>query len=333
MMTMAGGGLGIAHLADIEPIALGSRADLIRLGRTTGSTRSVLHGSTSTLPLTTLPPMEGRPAPPISTRGSRLVTDHDRTARVSPGAIPGTVTQQVPANGSVATLPLTVTLYIPRSSTMPAVVGRPAETVCLQLTALGLTCEQTVQFDDQVAPGAVISSDPVEGTGFNEGDTVRLQVSRGPFVNTTVPDVGRRSEEEARMILAEAGFITIATLAQPSEQVGQGMAIGTTPAAGSSVPIHEPVTILISSGPAQRVMVPDLVGSDRATAEARLGQAGLTATFLTRDLPAGDPNIGRVVAVDPGQGTEVLAGTMVAVTIGQQAASTATTAAAGTSSD
>jgi serine/threonine-protein kinase len=209
---------------------------------------------------------------------------------------------------------------------MPAVVGRPAETVCLQLTALGLKCEQTLQFDDQVAPGAVISSDPVEGTGFNVGDTVRLQVSRGPLVNATVPEVGRRSEEEARMILAEAGFVAITTLAQPSEQVGQGMAIGTTPAAGSSVGIDGPVTILISSGPAPRVTVPDLVGSDRATAESRLGQAGLTATFPTQELPAGDPNVGKVVAVDPGQGTEVLAGTMVTVTIGQQAATTATTA-------
>lgn len=320
---------------DAGGVESGSSTTLTPLAMLPSSTTTTIPSedmlsTTSTKPQVTVPNLVGmtveRAGGLLSDAGFQVLV----VGRVSPGAVPGTVTQQVPAGGSVATLPLTVTLYIPRSSSMPAVVGRPAETVCLQLTALGLRCEQTMQFDDQVPAGAVIASDPVEGAGFSDGDTVRLQVSRGPRVDVNVPEVGRRSEAEARQILTEAGFLTIATLAQPSESVQEGQAIGTTPAAGSTVPIDEPITILVSSGPAPRVNVPELMGADRATAEARLTQTGLTATFLTQDLPDGDPGIGKVVAVDPAQGSEVLAGTAITVTIGQRmSATTSTTAPAG----
>ncbi len=80
------------------------------------------------------------------------------------------------------------------------------------------------------------------------------------------------------------------------------------------------------------VAVPGLLGLDRAAAEAALQQAQLTGSFATRDLPAGDPGVGKVVAVDPAPGTQVAAGSTVTVTIGQATATTTTVAPAMTTS-
>ncbi len=246
--------------------------------------------------------------------------------RVSPGSVPGTVIQQTPAAGATIELPATVTLFIPRSATLPAMVGRPADTVCLQLNALGLQCEQTLRFDERVAPGAVIATTPTEGSAFTDGQTIRIEVSRGPLTEARIPPVTGLSEEDARAALGQAGFVAINVVSVASNDVPAGQAIGTDPAPGTSLTIDQPVTIQISSGPAPMVAVPDLAGLDRAAAEAALQQAQLTGSFVTRDLPADDPGIGRVVAVDPATGTQVAVGSTVTVTIGQVAESTSTTA-------
>lgn len=248
--------------------------------------------------------------------------------RVSPGSIPGTVIQQTPAPGATIELPATVTLFIPRSATLPSMVGRPADTVCLQLRALGLQCEQTLQFDERVAPGAVIATTPAEGSAFTDGQTIRIEVSRGPLTEARIPPVTGLSEEAARAALGQAGFVAINAVSVASNNVPAGQAIGTDPAAGTSLTIDQPVAIQISSGPAPMVTVPDLMGLDRAAAEAALQQARLTGSFVTRDLPAGDPGIGRVLAVDPAATTQVAAGSTVMVTIGQAAETPATTTTA-----
>ncbi|MEM9566385.1 MAG: PASTA domain-containing protein [Actinomycetota bacterium] len=246
--------------------------------------------------------------------------------RVSPGSAPGTVIQQTPAAGTTIELPATVTLFIPRSAVLPFMVGRPAETVCLQLTALGLQCEQTLRFDERVPAGAVIATDPVEGQSFTEGQTIRLTVSRGPLVEAAVPQVAGLPENEARNALGEAGFVAVTTRSEASDAVPTGQAIGTEPAAGTRLTIDQPVVLVLSAGPAPRVTVPELLGLDQAAAEAALAAAQLTATVVTVDLPAGDPGIGRVLEVNPPVGTVAMAGSSVTITVGRQdPASTTTT--------
>ena len=245
--------------------------------------------------------------------------------RVSPGSLPGTVIQQTPAAGTSIELPATVTLFIPRSSTLPFMIGRPADTVCLQLEALGLTCERNLRFDDRVPAGAVIATDPAEGTSFSEGQTVRLQVSRGPLVEVAVPQVAGQSEADARATLGQAGFVAVTTASQASDNVPAGQAIGTDPAAGTQLGIDQPVVIRVSTGPAPVVAAPDLIGLDRAGAEAALAAAQLTGEFVGRDLPAGDPGVGVVVVTDPVAGTEVAAGSTITVTIGQAMMGSTTT--------
>lgn len=249
--------------------------------------------------------------------------------RVSPGSLPGTVIQQTPTAGSMVTLPISVTLFIPRSATLPFMVGRPADTVCLQLTALGLVCEQSPQFDDLVPAGAVISTEPTEGSAFVEGSTVRLRVSQGPLVEMAVPQVAGLTEAEARAALTDAGFANLTFTATPSDSVPPGQVIGTDPSAGTSLALDQAVTVQMSSGPAPRVVVPTLVGLERAAAEAVLSGAQLAGDFVGVELATGDPDIGRVISTDPDEGAMVMAGSTVTVTIGQEAvgATTSTTTA------
>lgn len=244
--------------------------------------------------------------------------------RVSAGSTPGTVIDQTPAAGSSVPLPLSVTIYIPRSATLPFMVGRPAQTVCLQLAALGLECQQILVFNDQVPAGAVISSDPVEGSAFTEGQTIQLQVSRGPVVEIAVPELVGRSEEEARAALTELGFLTISVTNEASDSVPAGQTIGTNPAAGTNLATDQPVTIRLSAGPPTMATVPEVMTLGQAEATAALEGAGLAVAVVSQELPADDPNIGKVTAVDPAGGSQVAAGSTVTITVGQAPAEDST---------
>lgn len=235
--------------------------------------------------------------------------------RVAPGSPPGTVIQQTPAAGSAVTLPITITLFIPRSASLPQMVGRPASTVCLELQALGVVCSQQQRFDDQVPIGFVISTDPIEGTGFQEGDTVTVQVSKGPALDVAIPDVAGSTEQAARTALTEAGFVDIATTSVASETVPAGTVIGTDPAAGTTLGQDQTVTLQISSGPPAMVVVPDVVGLTQAAAETALSDLGLSPAVATTEVAADDPTIGQVVSASPAAGAEVAPGSTVTITV------------------
>ncbi len=235
-------------------------------------------------------------------------------------AEPGTVTQQVPAAGAQVALPLTVTLYIPRVSNLPAMIGRSADVVCLELQALGLTCTRQPMYNDRIPAGSVIFTDPIEGSLFNEGSTVTISVSLGPVLTVAIPNVAGMTEAEAQAALTEAGFVVVIKGMRASGTVEIGRVVGTEPGIGSMHPVDQPVTMLVSSGAPAKVAVPTVVGMTAADASATLTAVGLTATTVTTDLPEGDPGIGTVLTSDPATGTEVDAGSAVTIAVGQQVA-------------
>lgn len=229
---------------------------------------------------------------------------------------PGTVIQQKPDAGNLVALPLSVVLYIPRVSSLPPMVGRSADAVCVELRALGLVCNRVNQNHDQIPAGSVIATNPVEGARFSEGSSVALTVSTGPVTNITIPDVAGLSREEAEAALSQAGFITIA-FATRSADAPKDQVFGSSPAAGEILASNRPITILISTGSATPA-VPELVGRTQAEAEQLLTELGLAVQITAIDLPADDPGIGMVVATDPEQGTEVALGSTVTITVGTE---------------
>lgn len=243
--------------------------------------------------------------------------------RKTANAQPGTVTQQKPDAGNLVTLPLSVTLYIPKASNLPPMVGRSADAVCLELQALGLICNRVNQNHDQVPAGSVIATNPVEGALFSEGSSVALTVSTGPVKNITIPDVAGMSRAEAEQALKDVGFTTIA-FAMRANNAPKDRVFGSSPAAGEALASNRPITILISSGTAAPT-VPDLVGRTQAEAETMLAELGLQVQITMVDLPAEDPGIGMVVGTDPNAGTEVEPGATVTISVGREAVSTTTT--------
>lgn len=237
--------------------------------------------------------------------------------RKATNALPGVVAQQKPDAGSMVAIPLTVTLYIPRVSNLPAMVGRSAVAVCLELQALSLTCNRTLQNNDQIPAGSVIATSPVEGALFSEGSSVELIVSRGPVTTVAVPDVTGQTRAEAEATIMAAGFTIVAYTTQPSDTIEMERAVATNPATGALLPTDQPVTVLISSGPPAKIVLPELTGMTAAEAETRLSALGLTTTITLQDRPAGDPGIGMVLSMAPAAGSEVATGAAVAITVGQ----------------
>lgn len=82
--------------------------------------------------------------------------------------------------------------------------GKPAVDAVKALEKAGFKVDSKSVFNDDVAKGIVISQAPREGTQF-KGDTITLNVSKGPDV-VEVPNVVGKRKNEAVQILKVAGF-------------------------------------------------------------------------------------------------------------------------------
>ncbi len=253
--------------------------------------------------------------------------------RIIPGAQAGVVAQQTPDAGGAVTVPLSVTLFIPRTANLPEMTGKTATAVCAELKALQVQCVQTLQHDAQIPTGIVISTSPAAGSEFEEGSSVEMIVSKGPVVSLTVPDIANQTQEEADLALSEAGFVSIEFEMEPSDSVENGRATRTDPASGSMLASDQTVLVYLSSGPPQQVAIPEITGQSEADATTALTEAGLVAAVANQDLPADDPGIGTVLSTDPAVGTMVDGGTTVTITVGKQADPDSTTTTVAESSE
>lgn len=100
---------------------------------------------------------------------------------------------------------------------------------------------------EDIAEGAVITTQPPAGESVEVGSTVALVISEGdPPVE--VPDVVDRTEQQARSLL-EAEGLQVQVVEEFSDAVDEGRVIRQTPAAGDEVPQGSTVTIVVSRGP------------------------------------------------------------------------------------
>ena len=110
-----------------------------------------------------------------------------------------------------------------------------------------------------------------------------ILVSAGPGT-ATLPAVEGLTTAAAESKLRKAGFKP-STQEQSSAKVAQGHVISTDPSAGIVVQVGSPVTVSVSSGPAQ-VHVPDVTGQTQKAAEATLTTAGLAVGAITLQVSA-----------------------------------------------
>jgi serine/threonine-protein kinase len=110
---------------------------------------------------------------------------------------------------------------------------------------------------------------------------------------------------------------------QPENRV-----LESTPPAGTQLPRGMPVAITVT-GPPPKATVPSIVGLSQSSANALLDRAGLTGEALPREVPAGDPQVGRVLSQNIPPFGQVDPSTVVQYVVGVAAAPAPTTAAPG----
>ncbi|MDQ4104060.1 MAG: PASTA domain-containing protein, partial [Actinomycetota bacterium] len=135
----------------------------------------------------------------LSPRWNEAAKEFDDTVPV------GAVIGLRPAPGTVLTVGAPVTVVISKGrapTTVPDVRGLSQAAALAALTRAGLTAQVRRQFDDQIAGGLAIGTDPEAGTGLSRGTGVILLVSTAPVV----PEVVGLPVAQARQVLADAGL-------------------------------------------------------------------------------------------------------------------------------
>ncbi len=200
-------------------------------------------------------------------------------------------------------------------------ISRPKQVVVPKVTDLQLNIARTVLlnagFHVAVIPvhssrpvGVVFGEDPEPGSKADKGSTVTLSVSKG-FGNTTIPSVVGFSEAAAKKELKRK-HLDVHVVTQPSTRYGVGQATGTDPRAGRAVPAGTQVTLFISSGKPEKA-VPNVVGSDQATASAELTTAGFQVVPTSETSTTVTP--GSVISQSPPAATDAVIGSTVSIVV------------------
>ena len=165
---------------------------------------------------------------------------------------------------------------------------------------------------DASAKDTVISESPKPSTKVREGSEVTLVVSDGP-APIKMPRLVGLTLDKARAIAARDGFtINVSETAAinnipPNVIASQDVAPGTTVPADHS----QTVNVVVSSGGGLS-QVPNVIGSDYASAVRQLQAAGFTVQTDYALKPASSDN-GQIIDEDPKPGTPAEKGTFVKV--------------------
>jgi eukaryotic-like serine/threonine-protein kinase len=196
--------------------------------------------------------------------------------------------------------------------TVPSVTGQSQAVAVARLKGVGLRSTISPTVNASVASGSVIGSTPPPGTSVAKGSTVTLFVSSGPG-SAALPNVTGKPARAAVKLLREQGFAP-KTQPQSSETLAKGLVVSTDPAPDTEVQLGAPVTVLVSSGPAQ-AKVPEVTGQPSPEASAAIAAAGLKAAV--RKSEVAEPSPGTVISQTPAAGTQLKLGGTVTIVVAQ----------------
>ncbi|WP_272257190.1 Stk1 family PASTA domain-containing Ser/Thr kinase [Streptomyces xanthophaeus] len=176
--------------------------------------------------------------------------------------------KRIRTNGAVA---LTISRG-PEVVAVPNLKGRPLEEARTQLTEAGLAPGLVTQaFSQDVAQGAVISSDPAGGEKRAPDTAVALVVSKGRPV--PVPNVAGQQVDQARTALEGLGLKVAVSPEEVNSPGAAGTVANQSVGAGTQAAAGDTVTLTVSKGPRQ-LPVPNVTGQDVDAARKTLEGAG-----------------------------------------------------------
>ena len=161
--------------------------------------------------------------------------------------------------------------------TIPELANKTVAEAQQLLRTAGFQSTTKDVFDDDVAPGLVVGSEPAAGEVIRKFQPVSLAVSKGPEL-FPLPELIGKSLDEAKTALNGAGM----ALGQISETFDESAPAGTVlaqaPRSGNPVRHGTPVDLTVSKGP-QPIPVPDVRGQEQGDAVKALEAAGLKAVI------------------------------------------------------
>ena len=170
---------------------------------------------------------------------------------------------------------------------VPRAEGLMIEPATSALKKLNFVVDSSVrERRDGTEPGQVLSQSPAKGTKLDEGSTVRLTVSLGPTLRV-LPQLIGLTRDDAVAALTAADLQLGAETPQNDETVPVGTVIssavsqdGSPPDDSGQVPRDTKVDLVVSAGPAPRIVPSGLIGASAEQARAALEEIQLVANIL-----------------------------------------------------
>ena len=185
---------------------------------------------------------------------------------------------------------------------VPEIAGLPGDQASQILLDAGFAPQVELLYDNGVADGLAIGTDPPFGEKAAPDSSIRLLVSQGPEP-VAVPNVADVSYEEAAAAVEGAGFV-VERRDDFHDTTPVNIVIGTEPAIGELVQPGATVTIVVSKGP-ELIAVPDVDGLSVEAASQALEDAGFEVDVV------GFSSGATVRAQDPEPGTPLPRGSTV----------------------
>jgi len=194
----------------------------------------------------------------------------------------------------------------------PSVVGATTEQANSTLTALGLmTVIVEERFDEDIAKGRVISTDPFAGDSIAPGGTVNLVVSKGAE-RYTIPSLLKLTPEAAVNLLAKSPLKVGEITEVFNATVPKGFVISSNPAQGTRVKRDTIVDLVVSKG-VETFDLASFVGTNGEQALNELTAAGFNVTttyaFDEKVMP------GEVISQQPVAGAPLAKGAAVEIIV------------------
>jgi serine/threonine-protein kinase len=199
----------------------------------------------------------------------------------------------------------------------PSVVGATTEQANSTLTALGLkTTTVEERFDEDIAKGRVISTDPSAGDSIAPGGTVNLVLSKGAE-RYTIPSLLKLTPEAAVNLLAKSP-LTVGEITEVfNASIPKGFVISSNPAQGAKVKRDTVVDLVVSKG-IETFNLASFVGTNGEQALNELTAAGFNVTttyaFDEKAMP------GEVISQQPAAGAPLPKGAAVEIFVSKGSA-------------
>jgi serine/threonine-protein kinase len=190
-----------------------------------------------------------------------------------------------------------VTAYavMPKARAVPNVRGESIGDARASIERAGLRLGTTTEvFHDTVPRGEIVDVAPAPGTRVKEGTIVAISVSKGAQL-FNVPIIVGKQVDEARGLLAAAGFSLVVADEQYSDSVAVGAVISRDPSV-TGARRGASVSVIVSKGP-QFVPIPSVSGDTPDAAKTALEAAGFV--YAERSDFSDAVADGTVIKTDP----------------------------------